>query len=138
MKCVLLVSILCFPVVIANTASQCERPNTSCFSKDVCALLGGKAQGNCFKGVCCEKPQRRSGNCNSKTTSCVPKMYCPSKRLNTNHTCKGKGQVCCNIRKKNVCRLFGGTCEPTKVQCHVLRNVSTLCGKRKKCCVYMK
>uniref|UniRef100_A0A224Y2Q7 Carboxypeptidase inhibitor n=1 Tax=Rhipicephalus zambeziensis TaxID=60191 RepID=A0A224Y2Q7_9ACAR len=49
-----------------NSANECTQPNTSCYARDVCALLGGVVRGTCFKGVCCDKTYSRSKTCDTK------------------------------------------------------------------------
>uniref|UniRef100_A0A224Y2N2 Carboxypeptidase inhibitor n=1 Tax=Rhipicephalus zambeziensis TaxID=60191 RepID=A0A224Y2N2_9ACAR len=80
----------------------------------------------------------RSKTCDTKKYSCVPERLCRTKVNAMNGTCKGKGNVCCNIRKKHTCTLFGGRCKPKNTHCHYIQKASKSCGKKKKCCTYLE
>ncbi|KAL1473185.1 hypothetical protein MTO96_022445 [Rhipicephalus appendiculatus] len=63
MKCVLPLVIICFLLVIADSAKQCKHRSIPCLARSVCKLLRGKSQGDCFRGVCCKKPDIRRKQC---------------------------------------------------------------------------
>uniref|UniRef100_A0A224YDD5 Carboxypeptidase inhibitor n=1 Tax=Rhipicephalus zambeziensis TaxID=60191 RepID=A0A224YDD5_9ACAR len=135
MKCVLPLVIICFLLVIADSAKQCKHRSIPCLARSVCKLLRGKSQGDCFHGVCCKKPDIRRKQCKAPGTLCMAAQHCEYLKGKKRGTCN-RG-ICCETEKKRNCTLYGGECQPKNITCKTLKNASKTCGEEQKCCVWL-
>uniref|UniRef100_L7M9P8 Putative carboxypeptidase inhibitor n=1 Tax=Rhipicephalus pulchellus TaxID=72859 RepID=L7M9P8_RHIPC len=135
MKCVLPLAIICVLLVLADSVKQCKHRNVPCLARSVCNALGGKIQGGCFHGVCCQKRDIRRKQCKTPGTMCMAEQDCKYLKGRKSEKCfRG---VCCKTEKERNCTLYGGECQPKNTSCSTLKNGSKTCGKDRKCCVWL-